>query len=67
MPQSISNRYEMRFPDMQPIGETDRELVARLSGTACHFCEEGSLVAGEYKGNEALVCTTCGTPAVQLW
>lgn len=39
----------------------------RLEGTTCVFCEDGHLVREPYKGNDALVCSTCGTPAVQTW
>lgn len=46
--------------------DADPDLLARLAGTDCPFCE-GSVAPGEYKGNAAAVCGACGTPAVQLF
>ncbi|WP_338045779.1 HVO_A0556 family zinc finger protein [Natronorubrum tibetense] len=43
------------------------ELLERLKGNDCQFCTDGSLVPGEYKGNSAVLCQSCQTPAVQLW
>lgn len=39
----------------------------RLFGTPCQFCDDGTLAQGEYKGNDAVVCDACETPAVQSW
>lgn len=39
----------------------------RLVGTSCQFCDDGTLAQGEYKGNVAVVCDACETPAVQSW
>ena len=43
-----------------------RELLDRLAGTDCPFCD-GSVAHGEYKGNSAVVCGSCGTPTAQLF
>jgi hypothetical protein len=44
----------------------NRELLDRLAGTDCPFCE-GSVGPAEYKGTTAVVCGTCGTPTVRLF
>jgi hypothetical protein len=42
------------------------ELLDRLTGAECHFCE-GSVAPGEYKGTAAAVCEACGTPTARLF
>ncbi|WP_198667925.1 HVO_A0556 family zinc finger protein [Saliphagus sp. LR7] len=41
-----------------------RELFARLEGRACTYCD-GDLVRERYKGDRAVVCVECGTPAAR--
>ncbi|QLG48931.1 HVO_A0556 family zinc finger protein [Natrinema halophilum] len=55
----------MHLQQDQPDQSTT--LLARLEDTACSFCDDGRLVREEYKGNAAVVCTNCGTPAAQIW
>jgi len=40
-------------------------VVAAVVGDTCAFCENGTLERDTYRGNDAAVCSTCGTPAVQ--
>ena len=49
--------------------QTDQsiKLLELLEQTACSFCEGGHLVRDQYKGNEAVVCSSCGTPGAQVW
>lgn len=47
--------------------ETGQQLLVRLEGRACAFCDDGTLERDEYKGNNAVVCDECGTPTVQSW
>ncbi len=44
-----------------------RELLVTLEGRDCQFCADGELVRDEYRGNDAVLCETCGTPIAQLW
>ncbi|MFC7228508.1 hypothetical protein N0B31_13940 [Salinirubellus salinus] len=44
----------------------NEELLDRLAGSACPFCE-GPVAAGEYKGTRAAVCGRCGTPTARLF
>ncbi|WP_319633695.1 HVO_A0556 family zinc finger protein [Natronorubrum aibiense] len=51
---------------------TTRSLQSeRLFGTLekrhCEFCDNGTLERDIYKGNNALVCSNCGVPTVQVW
>ncbi|MFC4543278.1 HVO_A0556 family zinc finger protein [Halosolutus amylolyticus] len=39
----------------------------QLEDTACTFCDSGLLVRNQYKGNDAVVCNNCETPAMQVW
>lgn len=43
-------------------------LVRRLRGTDCQYDDcPGTLRHATFKGDEAVVCEDCGTPAVRLW
>ncbi|EFW93245.1 hypothetical protein ZOD2009_05257 [Haladaptatus paucihalophilus DX253] len=46
---------------------TEQGVIGRLEGEECHWCSDGELVRDTYKGNEAVVCDTCETPAAQIW
>ncbi|WP_309545784.1 HVO_A0556 family zinc finger protein [Natrinema limicola] len=49
-------------------GRDDSHVVLeRLTDQTCAFCDDGLLTPGEYKGNQAILCKSCNTPAVQLW
>ncbi|WP_081704340.1 MULTISPECIES: HVO_A0556 family zinc finger protein [unclassified Natrinema] len=54
---------------MQNVETTDdrHKLVDELIGRPCSFCDDGSLMSGSYKGNRAVICEGCETPAAQLW
>ncbi|RZV11167.1 hypothetical protein BDK88_2405 [Natrinema hispanicum] len=47
--------------------EQSDTLLELLEGTSCSFCEDGHLVQERYKGNEAVICSGCGTPGAQVW
>lgn len=42
-------------------------LLEYLEHSNCAFCSDGSLVRTAFKGNDAVVCDCCGTPAAQVW
>lgn len=44
-----------------------KRLVEKLRGQSCQYCEDGTLQTEQYKGNDAVVCAECETPALQLW
>lgn len=50
----------------QTQSSTEKVLTA-LEGRSCDYCEEGMLERSIYKGNKAIVCTSCGAPGVQFW
>ncbi|WP_338042913.1 HVO_A0556 family zinc finger protein [Natrinema gari] len=54
---------------MQNVETTDdrHKLIDELTGRPCSFCDDGSLMSGSYKGNRAVICEGCETPAAQLW
>ncbi|WP_191965514.1 MULTISPECIES: HVO_A0556 family zinc finger protein [Haloferax] len=41
-------------------------LLKKLGDDECVYCD-GDLVESTYKGNDAVICDDCGTPAIQLW
>jgi len=46
---------------------TESSVVRRLEGQDCQWCTDGRLERGRYKGNVAVICEDCDTPAAQLW
>ncbi|MCU4740662.1 hypothetical protein OB955_08060 [Halobacteria archaeon AArc-m2/3/4] len=44
-----------------------QQLLSRLEGRKCEFCSDGTLVRGIFKGNAAVICEECDTPAAQSW
>lgn len=55
--------------DMQELRAHDEEresLINTIEGDECSYCG-GFLSHEPYKGNDAIVCDSCGTPTVQLW
>ena len=42
------------------------ELRELLSVSRCQYCD-GDLVRGTFKGDEAILCDDCDTPAVRVW
>jgi len=47
--------------------ETSESLLATLVGDDCRWCADGTLERGEFKGDDAVVCDECGTPAARVW
>ena len=54
---------------MQQIHASNDEsaLLDGLAGETCEFCAGGTLVRGEYKGNDAVVCSDCEPSTIQLF
>ncbi|WP_167599459.1 HVO_A0556 family zinc finger protein [Halorussus marinus] len=42
-------------------------VLATLAGDDCDWCSSGTLVRGRFKGDDAVVCEDCETPAVRVW
>lgn len=51
----------------QALSAGRETLVEKLRNRECQYCDEGSLSKDTYKGNTAIVCDNCETPALQLW
>ncbi|SFS68422.1 HVO_A0556 family zinc finger protein [Halostagnicola kamekurae] len=46
---------------------TETDALEQLASSRCQYCADGTLVLESYRGNDAAVCETCGTPAMQVW
>ena len=46
---------------------TAHSLLETLNRCDCAFCEDGQLVRGTFKGNDAVVCDACGAPGAQFF
>jgi len=57
------------FRTMQqvPSQDTSESVLAALVGDECSWCEGGVLAHEEFKGDAAVVCEECGTPAARVW
>lgn len=55
----------MKSPQKQL--EPGQHLLACLEASDCRFCDEGTLVSGQFKGNTAVLCDSCGNPVIQMW
>lgn len=42
-------------------------IIEELLGAECVWCELGELALEAYKGDTAVVCDNCGTPAARVW
>lgn len=42
-------------------------VLSSLEDTDCTYCVDGTLVRETYKGNNAVVCESCGVPGAQVW
>ena len=42
-------------------------LLATLVGDDCAWCATGELTRESFKGDDAVVCENCGTPAARVW
>lgn len=52
----------------EPERAGDREAALdEIAQEMCSYCEADALARGTYKGNDAVVCEDCGTPAAQFW
>ncbi|WP_276253339.1 HVO_A0556 family zinc finger protein [Halomontanus rarus] len=54
------------MPQLETHSKEQGEILTILEGDNCSFCD-GTLVQGRYKGNDAVVCSECDTPTVQIW
>lgn len=52
--------------ESDPAKDTD-PVQSLLATGECTYCDETDLEYDSYKGNEAVVCVTCGTPVAQFW
>jgi hypothetical protein len=54
--------------DVMAASTTTEMLFEKLDDANCQWdgCE-GTLGRATFKGDDALVCQTCGTPAVRVW
>lgn len=50
-------------------GRTRQEEIAQgeLVGNTCPYCEEGTLADGRFKGDFAILCPECDTPAYRTF
>ncbi|USZ67367.1 hypothetical protein NGM10_11565 [Halorussus salilacus] len=48
-------------------GTRTDSLLAALVGDDCNWCARGTLARGEFKGDDAVVCEECDTPAARVW
>lgn len=47
--------------------DADEPLLVALAGDDCRWCGDGTLARETFKGDDAVVCADCGTPAVRVW
>ncbi|UPV75209.1 hypothetical protein M0R89_03850 [Halorussus limi] len=54
---------------MQQVSSQDAStpVLAALVGDECSWCAAGTLAREEFKGDAAVVCEECGTPAARVW
>ena len=54
---------------MQQVSSQDTSdaVLTTLVGDDCSWCGAGTLAREEFKGDAAVVCEECGTPAVRVW
>lgn len=57
----------MYTPQEQASRFSQNNLLKQLEERDCEFCENGVFIVGSYKGNDAVICDTCGTPILQFW
>jgi hypothetical protein len=50
-----------------PSRSESKPLLAALVGDDCRWCATGTLAREQFKGDDAVVCGNCGTPAVRVW
>jgi hypothetical protein len=52
---------------MTEVPTRTTEPIAALAGADCGWCGATALRRGTYKGDRAMVCEDCGTPALRLF
>jgi|AntRauMinimDraft_3_1070383.scaffolds.fasta_scaffold00410_9 hypothetical protein len=52
--------------EMTHGGDRETALASIQQGT-CSYCGGDALTRERYKGNDAIVCGDCDTPAAQFW
>jgi len=54
---------------MQHVSASDSStaLLDGLAGDDCRWCATGTLARREFKGDAAVVCENCDTPAARVW
>lgn len=54
---------------MQQVSSQDASepVLVALVGDECSWCASGTLAREVFKGDEAVVCDDCGTPAARVW
>jgi len=64
-----SNIGTVLFRTMQQVSSQDTSdaVLTALVGDDCSWCGAGTLAREEFKGDAAVVCEECGTPAVRVW
>ena len=50
-----------------PSQNSPEPLFAALVGDDCRWCATGTLAREAFKGDDAVVCEDCGTPAARVW
>lgn len=54
---------------MQQLDDDSHEsapVLTALEGDDCTHCEPGTLELDTYKGDDAVVCASCGVPGARL-
>ncbi|WP_162224350.1 HVO_A0556 family zinc finger protein [Halorussus amylolyticus] len=46
---------------------TTESMLRSLVGDDCCWCTAGTLTRETFKGDDAVVCENCETPAVRVW
>lgn len=58
----------IRMQEELTEGKTQENLVKdELIGKDCTYCDQGTLREGVYKGNFAILCSACETPAYRTF
>jgi hypothetical protein len=50
-----------------PSNDASESPLAALAGDDCRWCATGTLARESFKGDAAVVCENCGTPAARVW
>lgn len=44
--------------------DAPEQLLPRIDGRDCNFCDDGELARGEHRGMPAVVCEDCDVPQI---